>query len=66
MITTSRTIRRGGGYSVDLSLSDGMGEILSLELFAANEAQAIDIENGFRDRAESVFNVIIDELLKKQ
>ena len=66
MITTSRTIRRGGGYSVDLSLSDGMGEILSLELFAANEAQAIDLENGFRERAESVFNVIIEELMKKQ
>ncbi len=66
MITTSRSIRRGGGYSVDLSLSDGMGEILSLELYAANEAQAIDIEKGFRERAESVFNVIIEELLKKQ
>ena len=37
---TSRTIRRGGGYTVDLALSDGIGEILSLELYAASEAQA--------------------------
>ena len=66
MITTSRSIRRGGGYSVDLSLSDGIGEIVSLELYAANDAQAIALENGFRDRAESVFNMIIEELLKKQ
>jgi len=66
MITASRSIRRGGGYTVDLGLSDGIGEILSLELYAANEAQAVALENGFRDRAESLFNTIIETLLKKE
>jgi len=66
MITTSREIRRGGGYTVSLALSDGIGEIMSMELLAANEKQAAALEDGFRTKAEEVFNHLIGMLLEKQ
>ena len=51
---------------VMLSLSDGLGEILAMELYAVNENQAIDYENGFRKNAESIYNKLIEMLLIKK
>ena len=65
MISTSRTVRRGGGYTVSMSLSDGLGEIMSLEMLAASEEQAIALENGFEDKAEQIFNLVLSKLLEK-
>ena len=65
MISTAQTIRRGGGYTVSLSLSDGVGEILSMELFAINEAQANAIEKGFLKNAEGIYNNLIDMIIKE-
>ncbi|MDR1064929.1 MAG: DUF4364 family protein [Oscillospiraceae bacterium] len=62
LIKTSRAIRRDGGYSVELSLSDGKNEILFLRVAAASEAQAEKTERTFLERAERVFGAIIGEL----
>ena len=62
MISTEKELRRGGGFTVSLSLSDGIDEIISMRLFAASEKQATDIENGFRKNAESIYNSIIKKL----
>lgn len=64
MIRTARVIRRGGGYDVTLSLSDGLGEIMHTVVFAADEKQAAALENGFRDRAEQIYNQFLDSILK--
>ena len=64
MIKTQSSINDNGGYKVSLSLSDGIGDIISLELFAANEQQANTIEKGFRKGAEKIYHAIIDLLVK--
>jgi len=62
MIKTFRNTDETGGYKVALSLSDGVGEILSMELFAANEQQASTLEKGFRRSAEKVYHTIIETI----
>jgi hypothetical protein len=63
MIRASHTIRRSGGYTVELSLSDSEGEIISLQIFAPGEDEAISLEKGFRERAETAYNSIIAMIL---
>lgn len=64
MIKTHWCAKEDGGYQVALSLSDGIGDIIKMELFAANEQQASFMETGFRKRAEKIYQVIIEMLLK--
>ena len=63
MIKTNRKSAGNNGYKVNLSLSDGIGDIISMELFAANEKQAGDLEKGFRKNAEKIYHAIIAQLL---
>jgi hypothetical protein len=64
MIKTSCTDCEDGGYLVEMSLSDGIGEIISMDLFAANEQQANAIEQSFRKDAEKIYLSIIEMLIK--
>lgn len=64
MITSSHSIRRKGGYTVDLSLSDGISDIISLKLFAVSQAQAQSLEDGFSKNAEGIYNKIIQMILE--
>ena len=64
MISTQHTANPDGTYTVILSMSDGLGEIISLSLFAMSEPQALEMEKGIRDRAEGIYNTIIEMLLK--
>ena len=64
MIKTRCSAGETGGYTVKLSLSDGIGDIISMELLAANEQQAKTLENGFRRDAERIYHAIIDMLAK--
>ena len=64
MIKTSRTVNPDGACTVALALSDGVGEIVSMELFAANEQQAMELEKGFRENAEKIYNAIIKLILE--
>jgi hypothetical protein len=63
MITTSHEIRRKGGYTVELALSDGISEVISMKLYAASEAQAKALEEGFAKNAEHVYNDVIRFIL---
>ena len=65
MIKTHRNVDDYGGYKVTLSLSDGVGEIISMELFAANERQAKTFERGFRKNAEKVYHNVIEMIVGK-
>ena len=64
MIKTSRDCDPEGSFTVKLSLSDGVGDIVIMELFAANEQQAHALENGFRKNAEKVYNALIRMILQ--
>jgi len=63
MINTVHRKEQTGGYRVELSLSDGVGEIVKIELFAANEDQAMSLEKSFRKNAESIYNKLIEMIL---
>lgn len=64
-IRTDINLRRGGGYEVYLSLSDGTVEIANLMLYADNEKQARMLEEGFLKNAEDAYQSIISSLLKE-
>ncbi len=64
MIVAQHALRRKGGYTVSLSLSDGIGPIIQMELYAANEEQALKIEKNFRKKAETAYAGIMDILLE--
>ncbi len=55
-------LRRKGGYTVSLSLSDGIGPIMQMELYAATEEQAERMEKNFRRSAESSYGRIMEIL----
>lgn len=59
MIKTSYNADDKAGYKVALSLSDGVGEILSMEIFAINEKQAKKLERGFRKNAEKIYHSVM-------
>ncbi|MDR1299105.1 MAG: DUF4364 family protein [Oscillospiraceae bacterium] len=64
-VRAAREIRRTGGYTVNMSLSDGEGEgeLLSMQMFAAGESDAVALENGFIERAEIVYNAVVNSIL---
>jgi len=64
MIKTQCISDDTGGHKVALSLSDGIGEIISMELYTANEQQAEAMEKGFRKNAEKIYHAIIEILMK--
>jgi len=65
MITAYHESDPSGGCKVSLALSDGIGDILNIELFAANEKQAKSLEEGFRKKAENVYHSLIELILEK-
>ena len=63
MIKTRHEAKEDGGCTVTLSMSDGVGDIISIELYAANEKQARSMEKRFRNNAESIYGTLVDKLL---
>jgi hypothetical protein len=63
LVRAGRTVRREGGYTVHMSLSDGYGEIMALELLTADNDQAEELEAAFRIRAEAVYECVLRALL---
>jgi len=58
-ILTSHEKLTNGGVKVSLSLSDGIGSIISMSVLASDEDQAKSIEKYFRHDAENVYHKII-------
>ena len=55
MIKTSHREKPEGGYTVSLSLSDGLGEMMHLDILAGSDRQAVEMEQRFRKNAESLY-----------
>ena len=64
MIKTHHTTDQHGNCTVTLSLTDGIGEVVSIELFAVSDKQALALEKGFRKNAESIYNALIEMILE--
>jgi len=54
---------KAGGFSVKLTLSDGLGEILNMDLYAATESQANTMTKAFHKSAELLYGQIIETLI---
>ena len=55
--------RDGGDSSVILSLDDELGNLMTLELMAPDQRQAVRLSKLFERKAEQVYNVVMAELL---
>lgn len=54
------------GCHVELSLSDGVGQILELRLLCSGEEQARRMEETFKKSAESCYNSIVELLDRRE
>ena len=55
--------RENGDYSVIMALDDEMGNLMTLELVAPNQRQAVRLSKLFEKKAENVYNLAMAELL---
>ena len=55
--------RDNGDFSVVMSLDDEMGNLMTLELLAPNQRQAIRLGRLFEKKAEILYNLTMSELL---
>ena len=55
--------RNNGDFSVAMALDDEMGNLMTLELVAPNQRQAIRLGKLFEKKAEKLYNLTMSELL---
>ena len=55
--------RDTGDFSVVMSLDDEAGNLMTLELFAPNQRQAVRLSKLFEKKAELLYNLTMTELL---
>ena len=58
--------RENGDYSVMMSLDDEIGNLMTLELYAPDQRQAVRLGKLFEKKAESVYNLAMMELLDEE
>ena len=58
--------REGGDFSVIMSLDDEMGNLMTLELAAPDQRQAVRLGKLFEKKAEMVYNLTMAELLDEE
>ena len=55
--------RENGDFSVIMSLDDEMGNLMTMELFAPNQRQAVRLARLFEKKAEGLYNLAMTHLL---
>ena len=58
--------RDSGDFSVVMALDDEMGNLMTLELVAPDQRQAVRLSKLFEKKAEPVYNLIMMELLEDE
>ena len=56
--------REGGEFSVIMGLDDEVGNLMTLELAAPNQRQAVRLAKLFEKKAESIYTLTMTELLE--
>ena len=62
-VKTQTIARDNGDYSVILSLDDETGNLMTLELMAPNQRQAVRLSRLFEKKAEDAYNLVMTVLL---
>ena len=65
-VKTQTVQRDGGEYSVIMSLDDETGTMMTLELVAPNQRQAVRLAKLFEKKAEEIYNLTMTELLDEE
>ena len=65
-IRTQTIPRETGDYSVVMSLDDEQGNLMTLELMAPDQRQAVRLGKLFERKAENVYNLVMAELLDEE
>ena len=58
--------RDNGDFSVMMSLDDELGNLMTLELVAPNQRQAVRLASLFEKKAEEIYNLTMSELLEDE
>lgn len=66
LVTATTTPREKGGYTVTLSLSDELDNVMRLELLVTKESMAKELEKRFKDDAEAIYTKIINVLYEEK
>ena len=62
LVTASTTPREKGGYTLTLSLSDELDNVMHLELLVTKEDMAKELEKRFKKNAEVIYGRLINLL----
>ncbi len=62
-VKTMTVPREGGECSVIMSLDDEMGNLMTMELVAPDQRQAVRLSRLLEKKAENVYNLVMTELL---
>ena len=66
LVRTQVVPRDGGDYSVIMSLDDEMGNLMTMELVAPDQRQAVRLSKLFEEKAEMVYNMTMTVLLDEE
>lgn len=66
MVRSRVVPRESGDYSVIMALDDEMGNLMTLELFAPDQRQAVRLGRLFEKKAENIYNLTMTELLEDE
>lgn len=58
--------RENGDFSVVMSLDDEVGKLMTLEMLAPDRYQAIQLSKRLEKKAETVYNLVLAELLDNE
>ena len=58
--------RDSGDYSVIMALDDEVGNLMTLELLAPNQRQAVRLSKLFEKKAEEIYSLTMTELLDEE
>ena len=62
-VKTSIRQRESGDYTVCLSLNDEVSDLLRMELMAPTQKHAVRLASAFKENAETIYRMIMDQLL---
>ena len=65
-VKTKIVPRENGDYSVIMALDDEVGNLMTLELVAPDQRQAVRLSRLFEKKAEAVYNLTMAELLDEE
>lgn len=65
-VKTQILARESGDFSVIMALDDELGNLMTLELLAPNQRQAVRLGRLFEKKAEIIYNLTMAELLEDE